>query len=134
MNAADLYYRVAFDAPTEEPDGTGGVEVGWDTENAVETRARFIYHRGDEAVSAARLQGRSIYKLKVRSSAAMRAVTTNWRMRDLRLTQAYNVREIDPLTDRRWVYLVVEQDPDMSIQLPVPRGPAFDSGFSIGFS
>lgn len=118
MNAGRLTERVAFDAPANVPDGSGGVEIGW-TEH-YECAAQFMYSRGSEAVDAARLQGRSIYKLKIRSCQAARQITTDYRMRDVRRGHEsgigsdilpgtrYQIREIDAIADRAWVYLVVE--------------------------
>ncbi|ETX26565.1 head-tail adaptor protein [Roseivivax isoporae] len=105
----NLIERVAFDRPTETQDGYGGTETGWSEAPAsYETRAQFIYQRGSEAVEAARLTGRSIYKVRIRSSVAAREITAAWRMRDLRRGTIYNIREIDTITDRQWVYVTVE--------------------------
>lgn len=106
MSAGRMVAAVAFDGPTEAPDGSGGVEVGWEEVHAC--RAELIYSRGSEAVDAARLQGRAIYKVKIRSCGAARAITTAYRMRDVRRSETYNIREADGITDRAWVYLVVE--------------------------
>ena len=97
---------VAFDAPKVVPDGRGGQETGW-TER-YSCRAKFIYSRGSEAVDAARLSGRSVYKIKIRSSAGARAISTDWRMRDVRRDMTYNIREVDAITSLAWVYIVVE--------------------------
>lgn len=101
-----LQELVAFDAPAISPDGSGGVEQGW-TE-LFQARAEFIYSRGSEAVDAARLQGRAIYKVKLRSSTQARGLTTDYRMRDVRRNTAYQIREADAITYRAWVYLIVE--------------------------
>ena len=108
--------RVAFDSPTESPDGSGGVETGW--HHAFTRPGEFIYQRGSEAVDAARAQGRAAYKLRVRSSAKTREITTAWRVRDVLRQEfndqgdcvagVYNIREVDTVTDRAWVYLVIE--------------------------
>jgi hypothetical protein len=82
------------------------VEIGWSEVYAC--RGEFIYSRGSEAVDAARLQGRSIYKIRIRSSADARAITSAHRMRDVRRSVEYQVREVDPITDRAWVYIVAE--------------------------
>ncbi|ETX26606.1 head-tail adaptor protein [Roseivivax isoporae] len=101
--------RVAFDRPTEAPDGFGGIEIGWTDEPASHVcSAQFIYQRGSEAVEAARLTGRGIYKVRVRNTVKSREITADWRMRDLRRGAIYNVREVDSITDRAWVYIVVE--------------------------
>lgn len=106
MSAGALRERVAFDAPAHDGDG---VQDGWaDAADATECSAAFVYQRGSEAVDAARLSGRAIYKLRIRQCAAARAITTDWRMRDLRRGTAYQVREVDGITDQRWVYIVVE--------------------------
>lgn len=106
MNPARLSERVAFDAPTGGTDSFGGETVGW-TEHHV-CAAQWLYAKGDESVQAARQAGRSAYKLKVRSSAKTRAVTTDYRLRDTRRGDAWNIVECDAITDRRWVFLVVE--------------------------
>jgi len=112
--AGGLQERVAFDPPLVAPDGSHGVETGWDTADAVNRRAEFIYQRGSEAVEAARLSGRAIYKIRIRSSAQTRAITTAWRMRDLRRKDQqdkdveYNLREVDVITNRQWIYIIIE--------------------------
>lgn len=118
MDAGRLQQRVGFDIFVETPDGSGGQARAW-TEQFT-CLAEFIYSRGSEAVDAARLQGRAIYKVKIRSSVASRAITTDWRMRDVRRGlpdgvtgdvlpgTRFNIREVDAITDPAWVYLVVE--------------------------
>lgn len=116
--AGDLAERFAFDSPTTSPDGSGGTEIGWAEQFS--RAAQVIYSRGNESVEAARLTGRSIYKVKLRSDSGTRAITTDWRARDVRRGlpsgvagdalpgTRYNIREADAITDRAWVYLVVE--------------------------
>ncbi|MHA7852201.1 head-tail adaptor protein [Roseovarius sp.] len=106
MTAGHLSERFAFDAPTSTPDGFGGIETGW--EEQFTRSCEVIYQRGSEAIEAARLTGRSIYKIKLRSDSGTRTITTDWRARDARRGTEYNVREVDAITDRAWVYLVVE--------------------------
>lgn len=98
--------HVAFDTPRYQPDGAGGEDRIWVEQ--FRARARISYARGSEAIEAARLQGRAVYKVRLRGSTESRAVTTDWAMRDLRGGAVFNIREVDGLTDRRWVYLVVE--------------------------
>lgn len=107
--APHLRERVAFDRPTLSPDGYGGRVSGWSEAPAShECRAELIYLRGGEAVEAARLAGRSVYKVRVRQCAQAREISADWRMRDLRRGAEYNVREVDAITDRAWIFLVVE--------------------------
>ncbi len=104
--AGALHEAIAFDAPSGGADAFGGQTEAW-TEAHV-CRAQWIYGKGDESVQAAREAGRAAYKIKVRSCAATRALTTDYRMRDVRRGTVWNIRECDAITDRAWVHLVVE--------------------------
>jgi len=106
MRAGALTERVAFDAPNGGTDAFGGETVGW-TEHHV-CAAQWTYGKGDESVQAARQAGRSAYKLKVRSSAKTRSVTTDYRLRDVRRGTVWNITSVDAITDRQWVFLVCE--------------------------
>lgn len=119
MNSIDLQYRVAFDAPEVVPDGYGGTEIGWDTDAAVEARAHFRFLRGGETVQGARLEGRQPVVVTIPNSAAARAITSAWRMRDMRAGTiasggqwdgpAFQVRVAPVLSDdRRWLEILVE--------------------------
>lgn len=70
--------------------------------------AQFVYDRGSEVVEAARLEGRSTFKVRVRQCVVARAVTTDWRMRDTRRGTEYALIEVDSITDRAWIYMVVQ--------------------------
>ena len=98
-----LFEAVAFDEPATVSVGDGGTVDGYEEKYAC--RAEFIYSRGSEVVDAARLEGRAIYKVKIRSSAAARAIRTDWQMRR---SVTYNIREIDAISDRQWIFIVVE--------------------------
>jgi len=106
MTAGKLMESVAFDALTGTADAFGGVSEDYTESHSC--HAQWIYGRGDESVQAAREAGRSAYKVKVRSCAATRALTTDHRMRDLRRGEVWNITEVDAITDRAWVYIVVE--------------------------
>lgn len=101
-----LNEAVAFDEPVQSA-GSGGVVATVWTERLT-CRAEFIYSRGSEVVEAARLEGRPIYKVRVRSCRQARAITTSWRMRDIRRGVVYSLREVDSISDREWIYVVVE--------------------------
>lgn len=98
---------VKFQEPVEST-GAGGVTMPvWADRH--QARAKLIYQRGSEVVEAARLEGRPIYKVKIRSCAAARAITTDYRMIDLhRADTAYAVIEVDAITDPMWVFIVIE--------------------------
>jgi SPP1 family predicted phage head-tail adaptor len=106
MRAGDLSESVAFDRPTEAADGYGGVVQGW-TE-VFTCRASFRHERGGETFEAARMSGREVFKVAIRSSVASRQIAPSWRMRDVRRGTPYNVRSVDAVTDRAWIYLLVE--------------------------
>lgn len=101
-----LNEKVRFESPAPFDDGYGNTTHGWTPEFSC--RAQFIYARGGESVEAARLQGRSIFKVRIRQCAAARGIQQSWRMVDARRGTAYNIREIDQISDRQWVYLLVE--------------------------
>ena len=116
--AGDLTERVRFDAPTAVSDGYGNTTEGWTA--GYTCRAQFVYSGGGETVQAARLEGRSVFKVRIRQCNAARALTQSHRLVDLRrvawndATQqtasagVYNIREVGAITDRSWVYLLIE--------------------------
>lgn len=106
VSAGKLRERVAFDAEQRIPDGSGGQKVEW--VEAFSCAAEIRYERGKEAVQAGGLTGTASFKVKVRSSSKTRALTTDHRMRDVRRGLAFNLREVDAISDRAWVWLVAE--------------------------
>ncbi len=106
ISASELRESFAFDRPGTV-EGPGGVTApGWVQQHAC--RAQVIYSRGSEVVEAARLEGRPIYKLRIRQCVAARGITTSGRARDLRRSVKYSIREVDSITDRQWIYIVIE--------------------------
>lgn len=101
-----LHESVAFDRPTGTADAFGGKSVDWTVAHTC--RAQFVYQGGDEAVQAAREAGRQVFKIKIRSCVAARAIKTDYRMRDVRRSVAYNVTDVDAIIDRQWVWVKVE--------------------------
>lgn len=111
--AGALRERVEFDAPVTSADGHGGQVTVWTAaEDALRRSAEMIYRGGDETLEAARLEGREVYKVRMRQSPEVREITNDWRMRHPRTGRIFNVLEVDVLTDRAHVTLVVEVDPD----------------------
>lgn len=118
MRAGALIERVAFDEQTGVTGSLGGTTVAW-TERHV-CRAQWVYQSGDEGLQAARLAGRRVYKIRVRSCAATRAIGTDHRMRDTRRGlpdgvtgdtlpgERWNIREVDAISDRQWIHIVIE--------------------------
>ena len=101
-----LIARLAFDAPLTGPDGSGGVVIGW--QERFQTRAHFRYLRGGETVVAARLAGRQPVVVTIRAHDSARQITPAWRMRDVGLGVAYNIRAIVPSGDRKWLEITAE--------------------------
>lgn len=101
-----LSESVAFDRLTETPDGMGGYVVDWDELFAC--RAEFRYQKGGEAVEAGGLTGQATFKVRIPAHDGARALTSDYRMRDLRRGVVYNIREIDVVSDRANVWLVAE--------------------------
>jgi len=57
---------------------------------------------------SARLEGRNIFGVYIRSSVNARLITTGYQMRDIRRGTAYAIRAVDSITDRAFIYLTVE--------------------------
>lgn len=104
--AGTLRDRVAFDAPTMAPDGFGGQVRTWSEAHAC--AARFVFERGAEAVEAGGLTGSARVKVKVRACQALAGLSPAWRLRDLRRGRAFNIRAVDDMTQRGWVFLTIE--------------------------
>lgn len=81
--------------------------------------AEFIFQRGSEVIEAARLEGRAIFKVRVASCLATRAMTTDWILIDTRryaesatgqtIRGRYAITGIDTISDPAWVWLTVEE-------------------------
>jgi head-tail adaptor len=97
---------VAFDEPTGTTDTLGGTSKAWTERHA--PRAQWIYTSGNEGVQAARVAGREVYKVKIRSCAAARAITPAYQMRDTQRSTVWDIRSVDAIADRAWVYITVE--------------------------
>ena len=106
MTAGKLTERVAFDLEQVVPDGLGGQSRSWS--EVFECWAEFRYTRGREAEQAGGWTGSAVFKVKVRSSSETRELTAAHRLRDVARGVAYNIRQVDGVTDRAWVWLVVE--------------------------
>lgn len=106
--AGDLVYRVAFDKKGgPASDGAGGTTRAFAEQ--FQCRAGFIHLRGGETVQAARLAGQHPQVISVRSSAQTRDVTTDWRIRDVRTGDVFNIRDITPGIDRQFIDFVCQK-------------------------
>lgn len=101
-SALDLVAHVAFERQGTADDGYGGTTTIWMAQ--FDIRAHVLHLRGGESVQAARLSGQHVQIIRVRSSPAVRGVTTDWRILDLRPGGAvFNIRDIEPSDDRKWI-------------------------------
>jgi len=106
--ASDLRHRAAFDRRVKVDDGAGNTE-GEEWQEQFTRRAAYIYAGGGETAMAARLEGRGVLKVRVRSCSQTRRIRQDWQMRDVWEGTIYAVKEVDAVTNRQWVYLVVER-------------------------
>ncbi|MEY9097363.1 SPP1 family predicted phage head-tail adaptor [Sinorhizobium fredii] len=106
--AAELRQKIELQVRSLIDDGYGNVTSGpFETQATV--NAKFHYLRGGEEVMAGRLAGKQPAIVTVRSSAATRALTPEWRI----LTtdgEAWNIRAItDPDGRRAWLEILAEK-------------------------
>jgi len=105
--AGHLVNLVAFDKRGAAGDGKGNTRSDW-TEQ-FRCRAGYRHLRGGEDVMAARLQGKHTQLITVRASSLTRQISTDWRARDVRNGDVFNIRDITHETDRQWISLLVER-------------------------
>lgn len=110
-SSGDFYYIVGLEKQTvQNPDSPAdyGNTVAEFAEQ-FETRAAFVHLRGSEDVLAARLSGKHIQVIHIRSSTASRQVTTDWRVVDKRNGDVFNIRDVTQETDRQFISLLLEK-------------------------
>lgn len=89
--AGSLNGRVTFSRFVSVEDEYGGHAGVW--QDQFTAAASITWSRGGETVLAGRLQGKQPAILRIRTSAAARGITPDWRVRDARSGEAYNIRE-----------------------------------------
>lgn len=109
FGAGQLVERVSFSSREIVDDGYGN-EVAGDWQERFETRAKFAHLRGGETVMAARLESHSMVLMTVRKSAKTEAVTTDWRVTDVRRDTIFNVREIHEDKSRSLYEMLIESN------------------------
>lgn len=107
MNAGKLKERFAFDRRKVQNDGYGNTQGAWEQQYVCAAARDFL--RGGESVIAARLQGTQVALITIRSCLASRAITTDWRARDTRTGDFYNIREVKLTNDRAWLEILAEK-------------------------
>ncbi len=101
-----LLHRYEFEKRSDETDGYGNREATFTKQ--FELDGSRIHLRGGETVQASRLEGRQPIVIRVHNCAAVRAVTTDWRIVDKRTGETYNVRSFTPMEDRIWYEFLCE--------------------------
>ena len=104
--AGDLRDRVTFDVPVVTPDGFGGEARSWSAVGAF--WAEFRYQHGKEGAAPGGTTNAASFKVRIRSGPVTRGLTTDARMRDVARGVTYNIREVDAVSDRAHVWIVVE--------------------------
>lgn len=107
MNAGSLARRkIRIEAPTVVPDGRGGQVRTFVPR--VTLHAEFRYERGREAAVPGGRSGTAVFRVKLRRFAETLEISTAEIIRDTASGEVFNIREIDDMTDRQWVFLRVE--------------------------
>ncbi|MDA9511166.1 hypothetical protein XI09_42260 [Bradyrhizobium sp. CCBAU 11386] len=104
-SAGDLRHRIGFFRRPVVSDGHGNAEGEFPDTPEFECSASVQVRFGGETVLAARLQGQQTATIVVRRSAATLAVTTDWRIQDMRDGTIWNIRSgpVDPDDGRMWL-------------------------------
>ena len=105
--AGQLIELVAFDQRASVDDGYGN-KVAGDFMEQFQRRAAFVFMRGSEPVTAARLQSRQPMILKIRADSEAEAITADWQARDVRKGTVFNIRTVTKDNSRAWIEMLVE--------------------------
>lgn len=97
MHAVELRASVGFYKRAVISDGYGNSQGDFATEPEFTCAANIKPRLGGEAVLAGRLEGKNLVNITVRQSSDTSAVTTDWRAKNERSGELYNIRSIiDP--------------------------------------
>lgn len=108
MGAGDRRERLTFSKRIDTvDDGYGNVQQGW--ANQFTVYARVKPRLGGEEVTAARLQGKNLVAVSVRSSIKTKQITSDWRAVDARSGEEYNVRSVIESEDNSLVEILAEK-------------------------
>lgn len=107
MKAGTLRERFAFDKRAESSDGAGNTVADFAWQFTRSASRDFL--RGGETVMASRLEGRQPVIIAVRADSATRLVTADWRCRDMNSGEAFNIRSVQPSSDRSMIEFLCEK-------------------------
>jgi len=105
--AGPLVELVAFDKRAPVDDGYGNTVAG-DFVEQFQRQAAFIYMRGSEPVTAARLQSRQPLVIRIRNDREAGSITADWQARDVRKGTLFNLRTITVDPSRAWIEILAE--------------------------
>lgn len=106
MQAGKLSERFAFSRRTEVDDGLGNKQGDWIEDAPVQ--AERIWLKGGESVMANRLGGRAPVIVKIRYCIAASQITADWRCRDTRSGEIFNIRQVMPSVKRDFIEVLCE--------------------------
>lgn len=109
--SGELRERLTFQSPSAFDDGYGNTVEGWQDEFTV--WARLQPKVGGETVLAARLSGRQVYLIHVRSSAQARAIAPDWRAVDVHDGRVFQVKSPTRNMDEKNAFL--EMDAELGV-------------------
>ena len=98
MKAGKLYHLFAFEKRAETVDGRGNTLGAW--QEQFRCHAERLILRGGETVMAARREGRQPVVITVRNETRTRLVNSDWRAKNTRTGEAYNVITVQPSEKR----------------------------------
>lgn len=107
MRAGELRERFEFQERERVKDGYGNEEGAW--RPRFERAGRRQMLRGGEQVMASRLEGRAPAVITVRACSQTRRATTDWRLRDVRSEELWNIRSISMSEKRDYLDILVEK-------------------------
>ena len=107
MRAGDLSHRFTFASRDLVDDGRGN-EVAGAWKDEFTTAAGLLYLRGSETVLASRLSGRQPVVITVRQNQHTRRITGEWRAKNAKTGELYNIRTIVPTDDRAGFEITAE--------------------------
>ena len=102
-----MWERFAFERRSTEADGFGTTVGDWLWQ--FEEYCQLTMRVGGESIQAARLAGQQPASLFVWASSRTREVTTEWRARDSRTDEVWNIRSVTPSADRSVIEFLIQR-------------------------
>lgn len=110
MRTGELRWRIGFYKVVAADDGYGNTTSGYGANPEFSVAANVKPKLGGEGIQAGRLAGKNYVNITVRRSSDTALVTNDWRAKDERSGEIYNIRSIiDPDGKREWIEMLCEQ-------------------------